>query len=75
MISLTSSPVGDEVASVSAARDSGIPATSAIVTPRVFGCGCAAAELPDAAVGVDLLPFVRFTGQFLLAVQEPRVLS
>jgi len=26
----------------SAARQSGIPATRAVVTPRAFGCGCAA---------------------------------
>ena len=42
LIRLASRPVGDEVAPFSAARHSGIPSTRAIVTPRTFGCGCAA---------------------------------
>jgi len=35
-------PVGDQVAPFSATPHSGIPAISAVVTPRAFGCGCAA---------------------------------
>jgi len=35
------SAVADEVAMFSAARHSGIPATSAVVPARAFGCGCA----------------------------------
>ena len=41
-IRLATPPVGDEVALFSAARHSGIPETKATVTPRAFGCGCAA---------------------------------
>jgi len=41
-IGLATPPVGDEVAPFSAARNSDVPATSAMVTPRAFGCGCAA---------------------------------
>jgi len=36
------STVGDEVAPFGAARHGGILGTSAMVTPRAFGCGCAA---------------------------------
>ena len=42
LIRFASPPVGDEVAPFSAARHSGIPETKATVTPRTFGCGCAA---------------------------------
>jgi len=41
-IRLATPPVRDEVALFSAARHSGIPETKATVTPRAFGCGCAA---------------------------------
>lgn len=41
-IRLATPPVGDEVALFSGARHSGIPETKATVTPRAFGCGCAA---------------------------------
>jgi len=34
--------VGDEAAPVSAARQSGEPATNALLSLRSFGCGCAA---------------------------------
>jgi len=34
--------MSDEFAPFSAARNSGIPATSAMVKPRTFACGCAA---------------------------------
>jgi len=42
LIPVASAPQGDEVAPFSAARHSGIPATSTVFTPRAFGCGCAA---------------------------------
>ena len=41
------SPFGDEVALFSAARHSAVPTTSAMVTPRGFGCGCAGLSVPQ----------------------------
>gem|GEM_PF-3170044 len=52
------SPVNDEVAPISAARQSGIPETSAVVTRRSIGRGCAALDHTSSSVSVtaaDLL--------------------
>ena len=54
LVRLASPPVGDEVALFSAARHSGIPETKATVTPRAFGCGCAALSW----YGAGLLPIM-----------------
>jgi|GEM_PF-6467986 len=45
LIRLASPPVGDEVAPFSAARHSAELVTNAFISPRSFGCGCAALRI------------------------------
>jgi len=61
------SPVGDEFAPVSAARHSGFSAISEVVTPRAFGCACAAMSYPVA--------FISDFGHFARGAPAPCILN